>query len=68
MADDEEPVCPKPRIEKECHPACEGFWTEYKACAARIAKKGHGQCEPQNMDYWRCIDRCTAPKLFAELK
>lgn len=59
MADDE-PVDPKPRLEAECKPACEGLWVEAQKCVARVEKKGHGQCEPQYFDYWKCIDACVS--------
>ena len=34
----------------------------------RIAEKGAGSCEAWYFDLFKCIDKCTAPKLFAKLK
>ena len=65
---DAEPVDPKPRIEKECHSSCTGQWDKYQACIKRITKKGRGTCEPWAFDYWACIDKCAAPRIFAQLK
>jgi len=43
---------------------------EYEACAERIKKDttGEAHCTGQYFDYWSCIDKCTAPKLFQKLK
>jgi len=65
---DSEPVDPKPRIEKECHSSCTRQWSKYQDCVKRVTAKGSGTCEPWAFDYWACIDKCTAPRLFAELK
>lgn len=29
---------------------------------------GEAHCTGQAFDYWKCIDKCVAPKLFAKLK
>lgn len=65
---DAEVVDQKPRIEKECHSSCTGQWGKYEACVKRITAKGSGSCEPWAFDYWTCVDKCTAPRLFAILK
>jgi ubiquinol-cytochrome c reductase subunit 6 len=65
---DVEVVDPKPRIEKECHSSCTKDWTKYEACVKRITAKGSGTCEPWAFDYWTCVDKCTAPRLFSVLK
>jgi hypothetical protein len=62
----DEPVDPKPQIEKDCHPSCKKEWTEYEMCKDRIAAKGTGNCEPWAMDYWRCIDKCVSAWMIAE--
>jgi ubiquinol-cytochrome c reductase subunit 6 len=62
-------VDPKPRIEKECHKPCERQWAEYEKCKVRIAGNKDGlNCEPWTFDYWKCVDKCAAPKIFALLK
>ncbi len=63
-----DPVDPKIELDKKCHQPCVKHWDEYQKCTERIAKKGSGTCEPWMMDYWTCVDKCTAPKLFAQLK
>eukprot|EP01114_Cavostelium_apophysatum_P014196 TRINITY_DN361_c0_g1_i1.p1 TRINITY_DN361_c0_g1~~TRINITY_DN361_c0_g1_i1.p1 ORF type:complete len:103 (+),score=18.18 TRINITY_DN361_c0_g1_i1:150-458(+) len=30
--------------------------------------KAQAQCNGQYIDYFRCVDQCSAPKLFAKLK
>jgi ubiquinol-cytochrome c reductase subunit 6 len=57
---DEEPVDPKPEIEKQCHKPCEKQWNQYQACVDRITKKGEGHCEEWAFDYWHCIDKCVS--------
>ena len=52
QAEAQEPVDPKPRIEKECHKPCERQWAEYDKCKLRIAKAKEGSCEPWVFDYW----------------
>ena len=52
QAEAQEPVDPKPRIEKECHKPCERQWAEYEKCKVRIAKAKEGSCEPWVFDYW----------------
>ena len=52
QAEAQEPVDPKPRIEKECHKPCERQWAEYDKCKLRIAKATEGSCEPWVFDYW----------------
>jgi len=35
----------------------------------RIAGNKEGlNCEPWTFDYWKCVDKCAAPKIFALLK
>jgi len=68
--DDEEVIDPKAQIEETCKPKCVKFLMEYEACAERIKKDttGEAHCTGQYFDYWTCIDKCTAPKLFQKLK
>ena len=65
---DEEGVCPKPEIEESCKPHCIKELLAYQACAKRIAGKKDAHCTGQYFDYWKCIDHCAAPRLFAVLK
>ncbi|KAI5654420.1 hypothetical protein M9H77_31607 [Catharanthus roseus] len=41
-----------------------------KACARRIDSDNSGEkhCTGQYFDYWSCVDKCVAPKLFTQLK
>ncbi|KXZ52542.1 hypothetical protein GPECTOR_9g586 [Gonium pectorale] len=58
------------QIEEECKPHCVREWAAYKACAERIKDDTTGQahCSGQYFDFWKCVDHCAAPKLFAALK
>ncbi|KAK3030343.1 hypothetical protein RJ639_038299, partial [Escallonia herrerae] len=40
------------------------------ACVKRVEgdETGHKHCTGQYFDYWCCVDKCVAPKLFADLK
>jgi hypothetical protein len=39
-------------------------------CAERIKSDttGEAHCTGWAFDYWKCVDKCVAPKLFARLK
>ncbi|KAG5392287.1 hypothetical protein IGI04_022250 [Brassica rapa subsp. trilocularis] len=67
---DEEVVDPKKYLEESCKPKCVKPLLEYQACVKRIQgdESGHKHCTGQYFDYWHCIDKCVAPKLFAKLK
>ncbi|KAF3605062.1 hypothetical protein DY000_02045374 [Brassica cretica] len=67
---DEEVVDPKKYLEESCKPKCVKPLLEYQACVKRIQgdDSGHKHCTGQYFDYWHCIDKCVAPKLFAKLK
>ncbi|KAF8095090.1 hypothetical protein N665_0341s0017 [Sinapis alba] len=69
MAEDEV-VDPKKYLEESCKPKCVKPLLEYQACVKRIQgdESGHKHCTGQYFDYWHCIDKCVAPKLFAKLK
>ncbi|CAI5467246.1 unnamed protein product [Closterium sp. Yama58-4] len=69
MADDE-PVDPKPEIEEGCRPKCVKQLLAYEACVKRIEgdETGEKHCTGQYFDYWACIDKCAAPKIFSQLK
>ncbi|KAI8106031.1 hypothetical protein M9435_000581 [Picochlorum sp. BPE23] len=68
--DEEEAVNPKPEIEESCKPKCIKAWLEYEACQKRVGEDttGEAHCTGQYFDYWHCVDKCTAKKLFAVLK
>jgi ubiquinol-cytochrome c reductase subunit 6 len=67
---------PKPQVEESCKVECLTQLRAYKACAERIKQPGadhhgHGEaahCTGQYFDFWHCVDKCAAPKLFALLK
>ncbi|KAK4790168.1 hypothetical protein SAY86_017472 [Trapa natans] len=67
---DEEPVDQKKYFEESCKPKCVKLLLEYQACVKRIEgdESGHKHCTGQYFDYWSCIDKCVAPKLFPKLK
>ncbi|KAK6780769.1 hypothetical protein RDI58_022953 [Solanum bulbocastanum] len=67
---DEEVVDPKATLEVSCKPKCVRQLKEYQACTKRIEgdESGHKHCTGQYFDYWHCIDKCVAVKLFDHLK
>ncbi|KAI4296304.1 hypothetical protein L6164_036272 [Bauhinia variegata] len=67
---DEEVVDQKALLEESCKPKCVKPLLEYQACVKRIQgdESGHKHCTGQYFDYWSCIDKCVALKLFAKLK
>eukprot|EP00257_Ricinus_communis_P023007 XP_015582882.1 cytochrome b-c1 complex subunit 6 isoform X1 [Ricinus communis] len=67
---DEEPVDQKKYLEESCKPKCVKPLLEYEACVKRIRgdETGHKHCTGQYFDYWSCVDKCVAPKLFSKLK
>ncbi|CAI8591471.1 unnamed protein product [Vicia faba] len=67
---DEEPVDQKRFLEESCKPKCVRPLLEYQACIKRIQGDDSGQkhCTGQYFDYWYCVDKCVAPKLFPKLK
>ncbi|AQK58876.1 Cytochrome b-c1 complex subunit 6 [Zea mays] len=42
----------------------------YQKCVKRVENDdtGHKHCTGQYFDYWSCIDKCVASKLFKKLK
>nr|XP_034924517.1 cytochrome b-c1 complex subunit 6-like isoform X1 [Populus alba] len=67
---DEELVDQKKYLEDSCRPKCVKPLLEYEACVKRVEgdDSGHKHCTGQYFDYWFCIDKCVAPKLFSKLK
>ncbi|KAK1349811.1 Cytochrome b-c1 complex subunit 6 [Heracleum sosnowskyi] len=67
---DEEPVDQKQLLEETCKPKCVKPLFEYQACVKRIQgdETGHKHCTGQYFDYWQCVDKCVALKLFDKLK
>ncbi|KAJ6730615.1 UBIQUINOL-CYTOCHROME C REDUCTASE COMPLEX 7.8 KDA PROTEIN [Salix viminalis] len=67
---DEELIDPKKYLEDSCKPKCVKPLLEYEACVKRVERddSGHKHCTGQYFDYWFCIDKCVAPKLFSKLK
>ncbi|RVX13237.1 Cytochrome b-c1 complex subunit 6 [Vitis vinifera] len=41
-----------------------------QACENRVKEDetGHKHCTGQYFDYWSCVDKCVAPRLFTKLK
>ena len=53
QSDEEEPVCMKPTLEKQCESHCVDFQAKLDACAERIEGKGEGyDCRGQAMTYF----------------
>jgi ubiquinol-cytochrome c reductase subunit 6 len=67
MSDDDD-TCPKPAIEEACKPECIKQLLAYQQCTKRIEGNPEAHCTGQYFDYWHCIDKCTAPRLFSVLK
>ncbi|TVU50979.1 hypothetical protein EJB05_02378, partial [Eragrostis curvula] len=74
---DAEPVDPKNHLEERCKPQCVKSLFDYEClssnaqrCIKRVEKDETGQkhCTGQYFDYWSCVDKCVAPKLFDRLK
>jgi ubiquinol-cytochrome c reductase subunit 6 len=69
--EEEEPVDPKPEVEESCKPRCVKQLLAYQACEKRVEEEEEGDqkhCTGQYFDYWGCVDKCTAHKLFRKLK
>nr|CAB3463153.1 unnamed protein product [Digitaria exilis] len=67
---DTEPVDQKNYLEERCKPLCVKSLYDYERCVKRVENDGSGQkhCTGQYFDYWSCVDKCVAPKLFDKLK
>ncbi|KXG27802.1 hypothetical protein SORBI_3005G047000 [Sorghum bicolor] len=70
VREDEELVDQKKYLEERCKPQCVKSLYEYEKCVKRVEsdETGHKHCTGQYFDYWSCIDKCVAPKLFKKLK
>ncbi|KYR02027.1 ubiquinol-cytochrome-c reductase hinge protein [Tieghemostelium lacteum] len=58
-------------IQKQCQSSCTKTWEAYEACSKRVEKLAHDEkanCLGQFLEYVQCLDKCVAPKVFAELK
>ena len=67
---DEEVSDPKALLEEHSKAKCVYQWYEYQKCGKRIEDDETGQkhCTGQYFDYWKCIDKHVAEKLFDSLK
>ncbi|EOY16703.1 PREDICTED: cytochrome b-c1 complex subunit 6 [Theobroma cacao] len=67
---DEEPTDQKKYLEDICKSQCAKPMHDYGECAKRVSgdESGSKHCTGQYFDYWTCVDKCVAPKLFAKLK
>ncbi|KAI5006912.1 hypothetical protein ZWY2020_042124 [Hordeum vulgare] len=67
---DEEVSDPKALLEDRTKAKCVYLWYEYQKCVKRIEGDETGQkhCTGQYFDYWKCIDKHVAEKLFDSLK
>eukprot|EP00640_Fibrocapsa_japonica_P008339 CAMPEP_0113933670 /NCGR_PEP_ID=MMETSP1339-20121228/926_1 /TAXON_ID=94617 /ORGANISM="Fibrocapsa japonica" /LENGTH=67 /DNA_ID=CAMNT_0000935077 /DNA_START=76 /DNA_END=279 /DNA_ORIENTATION=- /assembly_acc=CAM_ASM_000762 len=61
---DSEPVDKIPELREACKPTCKSDWDNYRACISRVEKKGYGNCEPWYLDYLKCMDKCSVPKIM----
>ena len=68
--EEEEPVDNRPELEEFCKTKCVKTWVSYQECVERIEKDttGEAHCTGQYFDYYACVDKCVAPKLFNSLK
>ncbi|EGC35506.1 hypothetical protein DICPUDRAFT_152169 [Dictyostelium purpureum] len=58
-------------IQKSCESNCTKTWTAYENCSGRVEKlvdDEKANCLGQFLEHIQCIDKCVAPKLFAQLK
>ncbi|XP_078172404.1 cytochrome b-c1 complex subunit 6-2, mitochondrial-like [Carex rostrata] len=67
---DEEVTNQKEYFEERCKPKCVKPLYAYRECVKRIEDDdtGHKHCTGQYFDYWKCVDKCVAEKLFTTLK
>jgi len=67
---DEDPVDPRIEIEEACKPSCTKAWSEYEKCLERMKKDttGEAHCTGQYLDFWHCLDKCSASKIWSRLK
>ncbi|KAK2659007.1 hypothetical protein Ddye_005540 [Dipteronia dyeriana] len=67
---EEELVDLKKYLEDACKPKCLKPLIEYEACVKRVEGDDtvSKHCTGQYFDYFSCVDKCVAPKLFAKLK
>lgn len=56
----DDPVDPKPALEKKCKEPCTPLWDLYLKCETRVAKSKEGTCEPWFFDYTKCVDKCVS--------
>ncbi|KAJ7235114.1 hypothetical protein O6H91_Y449200 [Diphasiastrum complanatum] len=59
----EEVVDPKPALEELAKARCIKQWFAYKEDTS-----GHKHCTGQYFDYWACVDKYVAKRLFEFLK
>ncbi|TFJ80322.1 hypothetical protein NSK_008327 [Nannochloropsis salina CCMP1776] len=65
---DEEPVDTMPEIREAVKPKCAADWKDYQGCVYRIQSRGDGTCEPQYMEWLKCIDKHSAKQILKVLK
>ncbi|CAH1434101.1 unnamed protein product [Lactuca virosa] len=60
----------KKYFEDLCKPMGVRAWLNYQGCVKwfQADETGHKHCNGQYFDYWRCVDKCVTPRLFAKLK
>ncbi|KAG9293762.1 hypothetical protein G9A89_019099 [Geosiphon pyriformis] len=66
----EEPVDPKPQIDEECGETlkCKPLKAHYEECTRRVEEGSNENCSEELYHFLHCVDSCTAPKIFAQLK
>ena len=65
---DEEPVDTMPAIREAAKPNCVSDFGKYEACIARIEARKEGTCEPQYMEWLKCIDKYSVKAVMKSLK
>ena len=66
-------VCAKPELDEKAHSKCTGPFSEYEACAKRVASgkvEAGKNCGGYYGEYWQCIDKTVraAARLNAHIR
>ncbi|KNC82471.1 hypothetical protein SARC_05241 [Sphaeroforma arctica JP610] len=69
--EEEDPEDVKEALDEECgEAACAKYKAKLDSCTARVEGDDETSetCTEEFIDFMHCVDACTAPKLFAQLK
>ncbi|KAI8613577.1 ubiquinol-cytochrome C reductase hinge domain-containing protein [Chytriomyces sp. MP71] len=60
---------PKPAIEEACaEHHCASFQEKLAHCGEKVEAGEESNCVEEFLELMHCVDHCTAPQLFKELK